>query len=136
MSAIKDLDILIQSMQPVLNEGAYYFITLPEHSDLPLSDMIATIREREGLSVVVREELAVARGWQNGFRAAWITLNVHSDLAAVGLTAAFAGALGEVGVSCNVVAGHHHDHIFVPFEQADLAMQTLLNLQKNAFQAA
>ena len=39
------------------------------------------------------------------FRAAWISLTVHSDLEAVGLTAAFSTALGQAGVSCNVVAG-------------------------------
>ena len=50
-------------MQPVLNDGAYYFVTLPENGDLPLTDTIATIREREGLSVVISEEIALAHGW-------------------------------------------------------------------------
>jgi hypothetical protein len=64
------------------------------------------------------------------FRAAWITLMVHSDLEAVGLTAAFAHALGQAGISCNVVAGAYHDHIFVPFEQALPAMDALIELQR------
>jgi hypothetical protein len=54
---------------------------------------------------------------------------VLSDLEAVGLTAAFATALGDAGISCNVVAGLHHDHIFVSTQQADPAMATLLALQ-------
>ena len=117
-------------MQPVLQEGAYYFATLPEGSTLAAADIQASIREAEGLSVVVDEAAAQKHGLQNAFRAAWITLNVHSDLAAVGLTAAFSAALGRAGISCNVVAGHCHDHIFVPYEQAEAAMETLRGLQR------
>ncbi|WP_257390524.1 ACT domain-containing protein [Snodgrassella alvi] len=45
--------------------------------------------------------------------AGWITLKVHSSLAAVGLTAAFLRALAQQNTSCNVVAGYYHDQIFV-----------------------
>ncbi|WP_367890127.1 ACT domain-containing protein [Rhodobacter calidifons] len=50
---------------------------------------------------------------------------MQSDLAAVGLTAAFAGALGREGISCNVVAGYHHDHLFVPWDRRWDAMVAL-----------
>ena len=83
------------------------------------------MREAEGTTVVVAEAQAIARGWPVTFRSAWITLRVHSDLAAVGLTAAFARALGDAGISCNVVAGVHHDHLFVPVARADDAMRAL-----------
>lgn len=129
--AVSDLRTLIRSMQPVLHEGAYYFATLPEGSAMTAAEIHASIREAEGLSVMVDEAAAQKYGLQNAFRAAWITLNVHSDLAAVGLTAAFSAALGRAGISCNVVAGHCHDHIFVPYEQAEAAMATLRDLQRN-----
>lgn len=130
MNAISDLSILLKSMQPILNSGAYYFTTLPEHIDLPTKEIVASIWEKEGLSVVISEETAQRYDLTNHFCAAWITLNVHSDLAAVGLTAAFAAALGEHQISCNVVAGHHHDHIFVPYEQAQTALNVLWALQQ------
>lgn len=63
------------------------------------------------------------------FRAAWITLTVHSDLQAVGLTAAVATSLADAGISCNVVAAAHHDHLFVPVESAGLAIAVLQALQ-------
>lgn len=50
------------------------------------------------------------------FVASWISLQVHSELGAVGLTAAFSEALTQAGVSCNVLAGFYHDHILVPKE--------------------
>lgn len=55
---------------------------------------------------------------------------MHSDRHAVGLTAAFATALGQAGISCNAVAGAYHDHIFVPVERADLAVAVLQQLQQ------
>ena len=127
---IQNLNVLLASMEPTLNEGVYYFATLEDNQNLPLTELIATIRENEGLSVVVTEQVAKQYALNVQFKAAWITLTVHSDLAAVGLTAAFAKALGEENISCNVVAGNFHDHIFVPYEKAELAMATLRTLQR------
>jgi hypothetical protein len=78
----------------------------------------------------MEEGAAEAAGVTPLFRAAWITLTVHSDLNAVGLTAAFARALGDAGISCNVMAAAYHDHIFVPVDDAARAMNALLNLQR------
>lgn len=132
MPAISDLDTLLSNMRPVLNPGRYAFVDLPPDSTLDLSSVIASIREPEGLSVVLPEQIALDHGLLVAFTAAWITLTVHSDLAAVGLTAAFSKALGQASVSCNVVSGVHHDHVFVPIEQAQMAMEALQALQQSA----
>src|SRR5262249_61059853 len=89
----------------------------------------ATLAEDEGLSVVVPEEEALRHGWTVAFRSAWITLRVHSDLHAVGLTAAFSRALADAGIACNVIAGVHHDHLFVPAGRAADALAALAPLQ-------
>lgn len=91
--------------------------------------IVASMREPEGLSVILPEQVALDLGLPVAFTAAWITLTVHSDLAAIGLTAAFSSALGQAGISCNVVAGVHHDHLFVPVDQAQQAMETLRALR-------
>ncbi|MOA64315.1 hypothetical protein D3C78_1903210 [compost metagenome] len=57
---------------------------------------------------------------------------MHSALSAVGLTAAFAGALAAAGISCNVVAGYYHDHLFVAQADAEQAMAVLRQLAKGA----
>jgi hypothetical protein len=82
--------------------------------------------------VVIAESEATSRGIPILFRAAWITLTAHSDLRAIGLTAAFSAALSKAGISCNVIAGAHHDHIFVPETQAAEAIAVLKELQRTS----
>ena len=129
---VSDLAELLATMAPALNAGTWAWCALPADASLDGVDPVATMREAEGRTVVVAEGDAAAHGWQVAFRAAWITLRVHSDLAAVGLTAAFARALGDAGISCNVIAGVHHDHLFVPVDRADDALRALRELQAQA----
>jgi hypothetical protein len=101
--------------------------------DLPAGLPVeATVREPEGLTVVLRRDVADAHGIAYDYVAAWISLTVHSSLEAVGLTAAFATALAREGISCNVLAGHHHDHLLVASADADHAVQVLRRLAEDA----
>lgn len=61
-----------------------------------------------------------------------ITLQVHSSLEAVGLTAPVAGLLATLGISANVVAGYHHDHLFMPWERREEAVAALMALAREA----
>lgn len=119
-------------MQPVVNGGIYVYCVVPPHTDLRDLDVLATFREHEGVTVILEESAALAAGLAILFRAAWITLNVDSALDAVGFTAAFARALGDAGIACNVVAAAHHDHVFVPVERAQEALEQLRALQASA----
>lgn len=132
MPAIADLKELLTHMQPALDPGRYVFVALPAGFPLDPAHVVACVREPEGVSVVLPEQVALAHGLPVAFTAAWITLTVHSDLAAVGLTAAVARALGQAGISCNVVAGVHHDHLFVPVDLAQQAMDALHALSRSA----
>lgn len=129
---VSDLDTLIASMQPELQPGVYVFASLPQDAVASGAGIVATFREREGMTIVMDEDAARAANIAPLFRAAWITLTVHSDLNAVGLTAAFARALSEKGISCNVMAASYHDHIFVPVDDAARAMDALSALQQTA----
>ena len=129
---IRDLHRLLAEMRPLLQAGRYAFTTLPPGRTIDPAQVVASIRETEGLSVVLTEADALALDLPIAFLAAWITLEVHSDLAAVGLTAAFSQALAQAGIGCNVVAGTVHDHLFVPAERAADAMAVLQALQEDA----
>lgn len=54
-----------------------------------------------------------------------ITIQVHSSLEAVGLTYAMSKALSGANISCNVVAGYYHDHLFVPAKDSVRAVAAL-----------
>jgi hypothetical protein len=126
--AIRDLRTLIADMEPALHPDPIAFCVASHLPRIPLDRVIATMREAEGITVVLSESDARAAGLQPVFLAAWITLNVHSDLEAVGLTAAVSTALAEAGISCNVIAGVHHDHLFVPHSQGSHALAVLRTL--------
>ncbi len=132
MPAHSDLQMLLQDLQPVVNAGQFVFATLDSSTALDLRDAIAFVREPEGLSVILEQADARRLGVPTKSKFSWITLSVNSDLHAVGLTAAFSCALGRAGISCNVVAGTHHDHLFVPVEQVAVAMAQLQALQQGA----
>lgn len=136
MSAIRDLDVLLASLHAVRNPGVYAFCVAPSGMDAGCIPAIALFHEREGITAILLEESAAALGLTVAFRAAWITLKVHSDLEAVGLTAAVAAALTAEGISCNVVAAVHHDHLFVPIDRADDAIDVLDRLQASSRHAA
>lgn len=133
-SAISNLAVLLCSMEPELRRDVYAYCVVPHGSDISALSPAATVAEAEGLTLILPEQQAVNAGLSVVFRAAWITLRVHSDLHAVGLTAAFASALGHAGISCNVIAGTFHDHILVPVEQAQQALGALKALQQQSGQ--
>ena len=114
-------------MDPVRVRGEYVFVT----SDaVPPASLYATIREAEGLTSVLERGDADRLGLAYDYVAGWITLQVHSDLAAVGLTAAVSTALAEAGISCNMLAGFHHDHLLVPIDGVDRALEVLTELSQ------
>ena len=125
-----DLGQLLASMRPELQKGTYLFCELGDGVVPAGLVPLATFREAEGTTLVVRAEEAEAHGIAGLFEAAWITLTVHSDLAAVGFLAAVAGALAREGIPCNAIAAFHHDHLFVPVAMAERAMAVLELLQK------
>jgi hypothetical protein len=57
-----------------------------------------------------------------------ITLEGHSSLEALGLTSVVTSLLAERGITSNVIAGFYHDHLFVPNDRTDEAMEALKEL--------
>jgi len=131
MSGEKDLKALLKTMSPELNEGDYVFCTVNSHTGIDAEKAIGLFKEDEGWTVILSQGLADELSLSYSYIASWITLTVHSSLEAIGLTAAFATALGKEGISCNVVAAYYHDHIFVAKEDAERAMEALRQLSAN-----
>lgn len=128
MSGETNLAQLLRTMQPVRQPGTYVFCTVASLAGLDLADCIGTFREAEGITLILPRATADQLRLHYSYVAAWLTLTVHSALEAVGLTAAFAQALARHHISCNVVAGYYHDHIFVAEAEADTALTVLRQL--------
>ena len=113
---------LLRRLLPELRDGTWAFTCVPPDTDLAGLDVVATMREHEGLTLVVPAAQALARGFPIALRCAWITMTASTALDEIGITAAIAAALADAGIPCNVIAGAHHDHVFVPYERASDAL--------------
>jgi uncharacterized protein len=122
-----DLAVLLKEMTPEQVERRFVFVLLPENDKIDL-ELFATVREPEGLSAVVTQADADRLGLEYDFVAGWITLRVNSALETVGLTASVSKCLTAEGISCNVIAGMHHDHLLVPVQRVDDALSALRHL--------
>jgi hypothetical protein len=122
---------MVAGMTPELKSGAYVFCSAGDR-DWAALNPLAMFREPEGVSLILERGAAEAAGFPADAPMALITLNVYSALNGVGLTAAVATALAEVGIACNMVAALNHDHVFVPAERVHEAMTVLRALQASA----
>jgi len=127
MGGETNLEVLLRSMQPELQPGVMVFATIPPDGKLPAGiEPLMIFREREGWTLILPEEEARKAGLAGSFRCRMITLNIHSSLEAVGFIAAVASRLARAGMGVNPVAGFYHDHLFVPADRVEEAMQILL----------
>jgi hypothetical protein len=124
-----DLRVMLRTLRPEALPGEWYFGTVEPGTAVTAA---ATVREPEGLSVVVDHREAERLGIDVSRSFRWITLRVHSSLEAVGLTAALSAALTEHGISCNVIAGAFHDHLLVPAARLEDALAALGRLAERA----
>ena len=132
MTGETNLQTLLKNMTPSLQAGQYVYCVTDDVHGIGLEEIVGFFREKEGVTVIVSKETADRLGLEYSYVAAWITLTVHSSLEATGLTAAFATALAEAGISCNVVAAYFHDHIFVARSDGERALRVLEDLSRGA----
>jgi len=121
-----NLSVLLNSMQPVLQDGEYVFCTVNQNlEELIKLNPICFFQEDEGMTLILLRQSAdrAALSYNSVFQ--MITLSVHSSLEAMGFIAAIATKLSKHNISINPVSAYYHDHLFVPVSQADKVMELL-----------
>jgi len=133
MTGERDLGRLLRGLDPLLHAEPYWFVSVEPGAVGGLGlEPLGLFREAEGVTLIVARAAAERAGLTAGEDWAWITLQVHSALAAVGMMAAVAGALAAAEISCNPVAGFYHDHLFVPWAARERAVAALRQLSAGA----
>ncbi len=132
MEPIKDLKILLKSMNPAIMAGQFVFCSVSDDliRKMKVSPLLI-FREHEGITIIVEKN--VADEYYLSYENVWamITLTVHSDLNAVGFLSAITSKLAEHKISVNAVSAFYHDHIFVPSERKDECLQLLNQISED-----
>jgi uncharacterized protein len=110
-----DLIGMLSTLAPRLVPGEFVFCTVPSTRKNEYAGLspLATFCEDEGLTLVIDVDSADKACLD------------YSALDSVGLTAAVSTQLAQRGISANVIAAYHHDHIFVLAQQAEEAVSAL-----------
>ncbi|KAG7192392.1 uncharacterized protein KQ657_001791 [Scheffersomyces spartinae] len=132
MTGLTNLNAILATLDPVLGESPYVFASLKNDTtvDVTSLDPLFTFKEEEGTTVIVHQDVADKMSLEYLVVFNQITLKVHLSLEAIGLTASIATELTKHQISCNVVAGYYHDHIFVPTAKSQQALEALKELQR------
>ena len=131
MSGKTNLKIVLKEMKPFVNKGEYVFVSVKSVEGIDREEIICEFKESEGITIIVKKEIADKLNFKYDFVGSWIILKVHSSLSAVGLTAAFSSELAKHNISCNIIAGYYHDHIFIDKKDESKAIELLNRLSEN-----
>lgn len=128
----RDLASMLRTLTVERRPGLFVYVSLERPSTELVTSAAAVVEEAEGVTLVLPADVAKDAGLTPVFEAAWLTLEVHSSLEAVGLTAAVSSALAEAGIPCNFIAGTYHDHLLVPVARATDATNCLRQMAPRA----
>ena len=124
-----DLDRVLASLDPQPS-GTYVFSLVDE---IPQGvDFFAVIRDEEGYTVVVEQEIAREAGINADELYTRIDVGSSTELAAIGITASIAQILAARSITANFIACRRHDHLFVQPDRAQEASALLEDLGRRA----
>ena len=117
----------LKNLNPILLNDEYVFCTFLSsiYGDHDEFNPIASFNEKEGLTLVIRKEVAELNNLEFDGVFKCISLNLISSLSSIGLTALISKVLTDNEISANIYAGFYHDHIFVPSDNANDAFKLL-----------
>lgn len=122
MAGLTNLHEILGALRPSVRTGRFVVVSSPTP---PTWTPRRASSRRRSTTLILTQDAADAAGLPYDAVFGWITLQVHSSLESVGITSAVSTALARVGISCNVLAGFYHDHLLVPVDDVDEAVDVL-----------
>jgi hypothetical protein len=129
MTGETNLQEVLKSMRVSCDDNEYGFATVSPVTTVDLEAVIGTFRETGGLTVIASKQYLDFKGITYEGPYAKLSIEVHTSLELVGLTAVLATKLAENNISANVVAAYYHDHVFVQYDLRQKATEVLSALK-------
>lgn len=130
MTGQTNLQEVLDSMQVSCDEVKYGFATVEQDGTIDFDDrVLGAFRETEGLTLIADVNYLDDKAIEHEGPFAKLTIDVHTSLELVGLTAVLATKLADNNISANVVAAYFHDHVFVQHTHRDEAISVLQSLK-------
>jgi len=129
MSGSTDLKETLKSLKVTCDNVEYGFTSLEDTSKVSRDELLATFQEDGRLAIIAPVAYLQSQGVDYEGPFARLTIDLHTSLELVGLTAVIATKLAEHGVSANVVAAFYHDHVFVQHDLREKAIDLLISLR-------
>ncbi|MCU0537479.1 MAG: ACT domain-containing protein [Hydrococcus sp. Prado102] len=125
-----DLTTLLKNMQPLCDRRMFVFCSINEARYKQLQIIpIGIFRETEGITIIANKDDADSEYLSYSDIWALITLTIHSSLNAVGFLAAITQKLAAAGISVNAISAYYHDHLFIPWNDRERALDLLMDLR-------
>jgi hypothetical protein len=129
MSGLTDLHHTLKTLKVVCDDIQYGFASIENESQIDREKVLATFHENGQLAVIAPLDYLNNLGIENEGPYAKLTIDIHTSLELVGLTAVMATELAKNRISANVVAAFYHDHVFVQYDLRQKAQQVLEELR-------
>ncbi|GAB7360349.1 hypothetical protein MBLNU230_g8307t1 [Neophaeotheca triangularis] len=134
----KDVSELLKTMSPSLHPDTFFWVSFEDKSlsfghvarILGEAKVQMLFQEAEGWTAILPRDTQLPESTTSSFLSRMITLNVYSSLEAVGFMKVITERLAEKGLSVNPVSAYFHDHLFVPVDVVDIAMEALREMAR------
>jgi hypothetical protein len=132
MSGITDLNQTLKSLKVTCDNIEYGFASIADESRISRKEVLATFYEDGQLAIIAPQSYLKQQEIEYEGPYAKLTIDIHTSLELVGLTAVMATKLAENGISANVVGAFYHDHVFVQYALKDKATALLKDLKNSS----
>lgn len=124
MSGQTNLEEVLKSIKVSCDGIEYCFATVKDNN-FSLKEILGIFQEDEGLTLIATKKYFEKNNISYDGPFAKLTIENHTSLDLVGLTATLSTKLAKVGISANVIAAYFHDYVFVQYNLRQKAISTI-----------